>query len=371
MKIITTMGFCSAKSKHVGFQFAVKDGNSELGGSYTIQKDSPIVSAEPLVGELTISPKFAGCKCCGNKYVYQCGACKMFICYDGKKHSKLKCPHCGCVSDVPATTSNRMVRSAGVGSPYTAYAGISDIPMAAKDKYGNPQGAVYDLAKDNSMTQYTVVVLWTCWDGDFSLPEQALKRKGFKVIVHKEVPSVSQLESELFKSGTQLWIIDEYLVKFSTENLDLIKRYHDSGYGVYIWADNDPYIQNSNLLFARLFSSRMTISGDYIGDRVLTIQTRAGEPGIIANHPISTGIVNIFEGVTISHLENYSGYLTPLIYSSDKQVVTAFEDRDGKRTIVDGGFTRLFYKWDTAGTDRYVVNAAAWLANIERFGYRA
>ena len=41
----------------------------------------------------------------------------------------------------------------------------------------------------------------------------------------------------------------------------------------------------------------------------------------------------------------------------------------GRRALVDGGFTRLYHKWDSAGTDRYVVNAAAWLANIERFGY--
>jgi len=28
----------------------------------------------------------------------------------------------------------------------------------------------------------------------------------------------------------------------------------------------------------------------------------------------------------------------------------------------------LFIKWDTAGTGRYVKNAAAWLVNYERFG---
>ena len=47
----------------------------------------------------------------------------------------------------------------------------------------------------------------------------------------------------------------------------------------------------------------------------------------------------------------------------------AFYDKDGKRALVDGGFTRLWCNWDSAGTDRYIVNAAAWLANIERFGY--
>jgi hypothetical protein len=38
------------------------------------------------------------------------------------------------------------------------------------------------------------------------------------------------------------------------------------------------------------------------------------------------------------------------------------------RAILDGGFTCLYMRWDTAGTGRYVKNAAAWLANAERFG---
>jgi hypothetical protein len=60
--------------------------------------------------------------------------------------------------------------------------------------------------------------------------------------------------------------------------------------------------------------------------------------------------------------------LTPLLVGSQKHVVAAFFDKDGKRAIVDGGFTRLYVEWDTAGTGRYVKNAAAWLANAERFG---
>jgi hypothetical protein len=55
------------------------------------------------------------------------------------------------------------------------------------------------------------------------------------------------------------------------------------------------------------------------------------------------------------------------VYGSNGRVVTAYYDHDGRRAIVDGGFTRLWYKWGSAGTDRYIINAAAWLLNIERF----
>lgn len=60
--------------------------------------------------------------------------------------------------------------------------------------------------------------------------------------------------------------------------------------------------------------------------------------------------------------------LTPLLYGSAGNLVTAFFDHQGRRAILDGGFTRLYINWDTAGTARYVKNAAAWLVNYERFG---
>jgi len=47
-------------------------------------------------------------------------------------------------------------------------------------------------------------------------------------------------------------------------------------------------------------------------------------------------------------------------------VLVLFEtNADGKRAVIDGGFTRLFCKWDSAGTSRFVKNVAAWLYNFE------
>ena len=50
--------------------------------------------------------------------------------------------------------------------------------------------------------------------------------------------------------------------------------------------------------------------------------------------------------------------------SAGNLTLAAF-DTDNKRGLLDTGFTRLFYKWDSAGTERYVINAAAWLCNFE------
>ena len=52
-----------------------------------------------------------------------------------------------------------------------------------------------------------------------------------------------------------------------------------------------------------------------------------------------------------------------IILGSESNIICAAYEKDGKRLILDGGFTRLYPSfWDrTAGTARYVVNAAGWL----------
>jgi hypothetical protein len=88
---------------------------------------------------------------------------------------------------------------------------------------------------------------------------------------------------------------------------------------------------------------------------------------LLADHLLTTGIEQLYEGHSIAFMPK-PGVLKPLIVGTEKHVVAAYFDQDGKRAIVDGGFTRLYIKWDTAGTGRYVKNSAAWLANDERFG---
>ena len=60
--------------------------------------------------------------------------------------------------------------------------------------------------------------------------------------------------------------------------------------------------------------------------------------------------------------------LTPLVFGSAGNLVSATYEHDGRRAMFDGGFTRLFSNWDAAGTARFVINAAVWLANRENSG---
>jgi hypothetical protein len=88
--------------------------------------------------------------------------------------------------------------------------------------------------------------------------------------------------------------------------------------------------------------------------------------GILPNHDITTGIKNLYEGITIATIKVNTD-LEPLIYGSAGNLVAAIYQKDGKRLIIDGGFTRLYCKWDSAGTGRYVKNAAGWLVNYDKF----
>lgn len=355
-------------------QFSQEDGKCSLVGSYMVSGDTAIVSPEPLVGEPVIGDNFArvGCKCCGNKFVYQCGQCKQFVCYSGEAVKNATCPHCGNVADVPRASGRRIPRTASFDSPYTKWASVNDIPTASRDKFGNPQGSQYDLAQDGSFTKYNVIILNLNHYVNVVEPKAALERKGFVVTVLECTSGMLdryQLKPLLDKPNSQLWIISDYSLHLSNDVISLIKDYYNSGHGIYIWSDNDPHYVDANAVLKAFYGS-VYMAGNYNGDKVLGVQQTRNGPGIIGNHLISTGIVSFYEGITISHLVNYQNVLTPLVYSSDGQVVTAFEDRNGKRVLVDGGFTRLYCNWNTAGTDRFVVNCAAWLANVERFGYQ-
>ena len=257
------------------------------------------------------------------------------------------------------------------GSPYNDVGRISNLPASAFDRFGNPKGSQYDLGQDGSMTEYKVVILNLCEETgwDLNQPKQALKKKGFHVdIIDRRVPDVSELNQLLKGDNTQLWILSNYRKLINRDIVNYIYKYFSSGHGVWILSDNDPYFADANELLNTMFQGAYMSGNDY-GDKVVSIRGQSG-PGIISNHPIATGIVNFYEGITISTV-NISGGLRPLVYSSENKIVTAYYDQGQKRALVDGGFTRLYYKWDAAGTDRFVVNAAMWLANIERFGYKS
>lgn len=308
----------------------------------------------------------ATCKNCGKPLILNGGKCA----YCGADPTGASRPNVGKLvgGKSKPIVQRKTFATSGGQSPYSQYAGQSIIPGAKTDRFGNPQGSQFDLAKDGAFNGYKVIVLYLCNEGNMTMPIPALEKKGFSIIIFSpsEANDINRLRGDLNSDKCQLWIVSHCSCYLSRDCCSIIYDHFNKGRGLYVWSDNSPYFADANVLLGKLFKTEM--GGNYIGDQVLSVQTGLEQPGIIKNHPITTGLQNFYEGITISNVR-LTQELKPLVYSSDGKIVTAYYDKDGKRCLIDGGFTRLYYKWDSAGTDRFVVNCAAWLANIERFGY--
>ncbi|MBN2891279.1 MAG: hypothetical protein JXL97_05385 [Bacteroidales bacterium] len=235
------------------------------------------------------------------------------------------------------------------------------------DNFGNAAGNQYDLAVDGAFEGETIVVLhlYTQEGFDFSLPQAALKEKGFSVYRWMNAPPSPEELKEALDKACEFWLISSYTQMLTPEHVAVIKDFFDAGHGVYIWGDNDPFYADANLVADALFGGQML--GDYWGDQVVGLKEAKTNSGLVPQHLITTGLQYVYEGITIATIQN-NQYLKPLIYNSEGNIVAAYYEQDGKRAILDGGFTRLYISWDAAGTGRYVKNAAAWLVNFERFG---
>ncbi len=248
---------------------------------------------------------------------------------------------------------------------------VSEVKVAVavenKDAFGNAKGSEFDLAVDGAFEGQTIVV-WNIVGIDLSKPIVALKQKGLSIVQFNSntgLPTLEEFQDALDKS-CQFWLISSGEQQMTDKHAEIIKRYFDSGKGVYIWGDNTPYHADANFITQKLIGVWM--DGTYMGDNAVGFKSDGLAYGLRENHLITTGLESVYEGITISQIHDDQQVMKHLIWSTDGNVVSAIYEDQGRRLIIDGGFTRLFYKWESAGTDRYVKNAAAWLVNYERFG---
>ena len=273
-------------------------------------------------------------------------------------------------------------------SYYNPFAGNNtDLSATAvKDCHGNLAGSQYDLAKDGAFKGQSIVVfdLEKVHFCDFSLARKALEEKGFSVIFwQKYMPSLAEFEKTI-STASQLWILSGGEQRLNGNYLKIITDFFNRGRGLFLWGDNEPFFKDANYVSKYLFNT--TMSGNLKGCKKVTLQKNAAftpagtfkywllnfigiearkRSGIVRNHPITTGLEFLYEGHTVATIER-NRELTPIMYGSAGNLITACYDKDGKRAIIDGGFTRVYpIYWDTAGTARFVKNAAAWLANLE------
>jgi hypothetical protein len=257
---------------------------------------------------------------------------------------------------------------------YNMIAGYNDLDEKGKfeikrDIFGNIAGSAYDLSPNFAFSGETIAILQLyIQEGfDLSYTRCALERKGFSLKIWSNiVPTVEEFKQTLDIS-CQLWIISDLRVRLNLDLLEEIKTFFEKGKGIYIWGDNDPYYADANLIFKYLFEGEQDIMyGNAVGTKTVGLQAEYKKAGVKQNHLITTGISKLYEGNTIATIAKHP-QLEPLVYGTENNVTIAVYDKNGKRAILDTGFSKLFNEfWDSVGTARYVVNAASWLVNIER-----
>ena len=263
------------------------------------------------------------------------------------------------------------------------------------DDHGNPIGTQYDLPRDETMMEYTVLMMWFIDPSNegsgYDKVVESLRAKGFNVVVHNYAKgsTIQQMMVSLL-SAQVAWVISGDSVDSSCDMPALVralKAFHHRGGGLMIWGDNHPYFAHANVVLDGLFPGEaIRLTGDDQGDQIMkaTCIGDGTQPGQFrSSHIVMTGIKSLYEGVTISYVPDtgplkilatynsrpgdYEG--RPYCLVADKEVYAKMAETGGVgrgRVIIDGGFTKLLdIFWDkTAGTDRYIKNACTWLLNI-------
>jgi len=176
----------------------------------------------------------------------------------------------------------------------------------------------------------------------------------------------------LLKECDVAWFIsDSAFHEVSPEEFaDAVISFHLSGKGLAIWADNEPYIQHANAVLKTHFD--MEVGGDTPGASVLSVGDDGKKKGTFGRHLLSSGISQLFEGITIC-FPKHVGKLEVLATSSNGNPVILYLDHEPRgplppnvgRVLLDCAFTKLYCNWDTAGTARYVANISVWLLGLD------
>jgi hypothetical protein len=244
----------------------------------------------------------------------------------------------------------------------------------ALDKYANPEGNEYDLGYDGAFEQFDILIgIFYSGLNVKQFTEEtvgpALSKKGF----HYEIVTTEAKFKDKLNDCDVAWIISNNAPISKTDEAEFVqacRRFHATGGGLYIWADNAPYTYHANLVLKNILG--MEVEGSTPGKQVLTVGNDGSSKKHFARHLITSSIRNLFEGVTISYPKKVDPRVDVLATSSDGHPVILYaEQGPGKlsdncgRIVLDCGYTKLWVQWDSAGTERYTVNACIWLLGLD------
>ncbi|CAE7654091.1 unnamed protein product [Symbiodinium sp. CCMP2592] len=244
---------------------------------------------------------------------------------------------------------------------------------AARDPWHNPIGSAFDLAQDESLHGFRLIIL------------NAHQRHGLPEDITNHV--IPTLECKGLEVACCV-AVDEFSQRLNTENYHVAWIISTDSWtgGNRLWRrsrnftkpaeDNHPYYDHANVILQELFGFRL--EGNTGAGKCLRRneegQLTTGEFG--GHGKLCCGIEQLFEGVTICYPNRIPEGWSVFGMSTDSHPVLLCNEATSElprtagsgRVVVDCGFTKLMGKhWDQAGTARYVNNCCVWLVLRERF----
>eukprot|EP01133_Synstelium_polycarpum_P006913 gene6913-8038_t len=253
---------------------------------------------------------------------------------------------------------------------YTENAGVHTANNIELDVYNNPAGKEYDLGIEGAFLGKTLlfgVFAPHNFDETFLTDVEG---KGFKIVT----ATTMQEFIDLLPTADVAAVLSSNIASEidRTGFLAAIRKFHESGKGLYLRSDDMPLMQQCNWVLHEMFNVQLAPSDASVQSEGNLKLGNGTDKLTFASHPITSGITNLFEGYTISYLPRQSVPKKLSVLASStlgNPIILHSNDAllgDGVgRVVVDTAFIKMMDS-PTAGTRRYVKNVFVWLLGVDR-----
>ena len=277
-------------------------------------------------------------------------------------------------------------------------------PIAKKNI--NPEGQDCEMYISKSLLGQKILIVMVYYEdtcnidklyknGDNKTVKDAVSHFGIDIV---SVNNYNDAIKELTKDENgkcpyyACWVINNYQIEDKGKLfLKLLYAFWRNGGAVVLFADNEPYIEETNL-FLKMINAGFTMNGDYIGKKDIYGDNSGllNSPALfnrkkeiykykeIQRQALSHNLYTIYEGNTISSITKNNKRGMDVKLSDISPFIAFARDSEGGITslmklanddfgdlIIDGGFTKLFINMKETGTFRYVQNIAGFTARPE------
>lgn len=185
---------------------------------------------------------------------------------------------------------------------------------------------------------------------NFSNPllDSTLRSEQIGITYLDSLPSFYDFDSTLHDYD-QLWLVSDFKKHLDSSYLLVIESFLEEGKSLYVLADNEPYLADAE--FVSNYFAGAHFSGNYMADKGAKAASECD---------LATSRNTLYEGFTVSSISMPES-VKPQFVGSEGQVFVASFDNGRYRILMDGGFTRMYTKWDDQSA-QYFLNAANWLS---------